>query len=62
MVLVFLLKLFCRNLFKMAASRHFVIFLLLYSRVGEYKGNVTSYWTNHNVGFLMFTCVKNTED
>ena len=30
---------FVRNLYKRAASRHFVnLFLLLYSRVGEYKG------------------------
>ena len=30
---------FVRNLYKTAASRHFVnLFLLLYSPVGEYKG------------------------
>ena len=41
-----------------AASRHFVnLFFLLYSPVGEIR-NVISNFTNHNVGFLMFTCVK----
>ena len=38
-VILILFIFFVRNLYKTAASRHFVnLFLLLYSPVGEYKG------------------------
>ena len=42
------------NLYKTASSHFVNLFLLLYSPVGDVMSN----FTNHNVGFLIFTCVK----